>query len=338
VTPYATQWNFDVQQELPGALLLDVGYVGTRGLKFPADLTLNQLPDAALALGDTLRALVANPFFGQIALGVDSSKTVAQAQLLRPYPHFDGVTTAIASWAPSNYHALQFKLEKRYARSLTLLASYTWSKMMDIATGPFNGETLGGGAIQDNNNLRADYSASSLDQTHRLILNAVYGLPFFSRQNGWMGHALGGWELGVVGSFYSGGPLGVTSSVNGTFSQGGGQRPDWNGHNPAVPNPSPYQWLNSAVFTNAAAYHFGTTPRTFNGARSDYTRVVDLSLHKNTRIGDRLAVQLRADAFNLANTPVFAPPNTTFGTQVFGTVSSQANQPRILQFALKLMY
>ena len=338
VTPYTIQWNFDIQRELPGAVLLDVGYVGTRGLKFPADLTLNQLPDADLALGDALRTQVANPFYGQISSGVLASKTVAQAQLLRPYPQFDGVTSAVANWAASNYHSLQVKVEKRYARGFTFLASYTYSKIMDFSTGSFSGETLGGGAIQDFNNLRADYSPSSLDQTHRFIVNTVYALPFFTKQNGLIGHILGGWEVGVVGSFYSGSPLGVTSSVNGTDAQGGGQRPNWNGQNPALSNPSPYKWFDTSVFSTPAAYHFGNAPRTFSGSRSDYTRAVDLSLHKNTRLTEKLSLQIRAEAFNLSNTPIFSPPNTTFGSPAFGTVSSMANQARILQLALKLIY
>jgi hypothetical protein len=65
---------------------------------------------------------------------------------------------------------------------------------------------------------------------------------------------------------------------------------------------------------------------------------VDLSLHKNTHITERLMLQFRVDAFNLSNTVVFAPPNTSFGSNGFGAVSAQANQPRVLQFALKLIF
>ena len=338
VTPYSIQWNFDIQRELPGTVLLDLGYVGTRGLKFPSDLQLNQLPDSALALGDRLRTLVNNPFYGQISSGILASKTISQAQLLRPYPQFDTVTSVVANWASSNYHALQAKVEKRYAKGFNFLASYTYSKLMDYSTGPFSGESLGGGALQDNNYRRADYAASSLDQTHRLIVNTVYALPFFIKQSGFSGHALGGWEVGIVGSFYSGSPLGIISSVNGTFSQGGGQRPNWNGVSPTIDNPTPSRWLDASVFSTPAAYHFGNAPRTFNGTRSDWTRGVDLSLHKNTLITEKLRLQFRAEAFNLTNTPVFSPPNISFGSPAFGTVSSMANQPRIIQLALKLLY
>jgi hypothetical protein len=337
-TPYTAQWNFDIQRELPESVLLDVAYVGTRGLKFPLSLQRNQLPDEDLALGDSLRTPVANPFFGQIQTGQISAATVARAQLLRPFPQFTGVTSSAANWASTSYHALQVKVEKRYAKHLTLLASYTFSKMMDYGTGTFGGEALSGGSIQDYHNLRAERASSALDQTHRFILNAVYELPFYQQQHGFTGHLLGGWQISVIGSFYSGGPLGITSAVNGTFSQGGGQRPNWNGNEPALDRPLLSGWFDTSVFSTPSAYTFGTAPRTFNSVRSDATRNIDLSLQKMTNITERLALEFRAESFNLTNTPVFAPPNTSSGSPTFGVVSSQANQPRVVQLALKLRF
>jgi len=70
-------------------------------------------------------------------------------------------------------------------------------------------------------------------------MNSVYELPFFQKQNTAIKKVLGGWQLGGIWSGFSGGPLGITSAVNNTFSQGGGQRPNWNGQNPCVSNPTP---------------------------------------------------------------------------------------------------
>jgi hypothetical protein len=338
VLPYSAQWNFDVQRQLPGSVLLDVGYIGTRGVKLPQNLSLNQLPDQYLALKDALRQQVPNPFYGQIAVGSLAQKTVSQASLLVPFPQFGGITSQSASAANSMYHSLQVKAEKRYAKGLTLQASYTWSKMMDESTGTFNGETLGTGSIQDNNNRRADWSVSSLDMTHRLSLNAVYELPFLKTQHGFAGRLFGGWEIGVIGSFFSGGPLGITSAVNNTFSQGGGQRPNWTGKSAQLPNPTPQLWFDTTQFYNPPAYSFGNAARTYSGLRDDGTKQIDMSLMKNTRLHERLQLQFRAEAFNLSNTPRFAPPGQSFGAPGFGVVSSQSNQPRVLQFALKLMY
>ena len=342
VLPYNMQWNFDVQQELPKNFLLDVGYVGSHALKFAQDRSLDQLPDADLALGDALRTLVPNPFYGQIQIGTLAQPTVARAQLLRPYPQFTDVTSSASDWASSKYDALQVKLEKRFEKGFTVTASYTYSKMMDYATGVFNGETVGtatsdtNSGTQDWNNLRAEYSPSSLDQTNRFILNSIYELPFLRSQKGVIGHILGGWEIGGIGSFYSGGPLGITSSTSNTDAQDGGQRPNWNGVNPQISNPTPAHWFNTSVFSNPPTYQFGNTPRTFNSVRSAGARQVDLTLMKQLKMTERLRLQFRADAFNFANTPRFAPPNLSFGNQQFGVVSAMQNMPRVIQFSLKL--
>jgi hypothetical protein len=75
---------------------------------------------------------VPNPFYGQIGVGALATPTIAAAQLLRPYPQFDGVTSAVADWAPSIYHGLEVKLEKAYAKRFTVLASYTYSTLINF--------------------------------------------------------------------------------------------------------------------------------------------------------------------------------------------------------------
>ena len=333
VTPYSVQWNFNIQRELPGAVLLEVGYLGSHGLKMPQNLTLNQLPDSALALGDGLRQLVPNPFAGQISSGILAGATVTRAQLLRPYPQYDGVTSANTTWASSTYHAMTVKAEKRYSKGLSVMGSYTYSKAMDNGLGTFAGESTGGVGFQNNNNLRAEKSVSELDQTNRIVFNTVYEVPAFKKNR-----LLGGWQVGVIFLAYSGNPLGVSSSVNNTFSQGGGQRPNWTGVSPRLDNPSWQRWFDVTQFTNPAPYTFGNASRTYTGLRSDPARTVDVSLVKNTRLMEKLNLQFRAEFFNLTNTVRFAPPNVSLGNAQFGVVSAMANQPRVVQFGLKLVY
>ena len=338
ITPYSAQWNFNIQTQLPGRVLLETGYVGTRGLKMAANQTYNQLPDEVLSLKDGLRTTVPNPFRGQIAEGALSQARVSVAQLLRPYPHFQGVTSNNRTYADSTYHALQARVERRFDKGLTLLGSYAFSKTMDLFTGQFSGETLSAGGIQNWNNLAADWATSFQDQTHRLQVNGIYELPIFKGQKGVAGKVLGGWEFGGVLSMFSGSPLGVTSAANNTFSQGGGQRPDWNGVNPIVDNPTIDRWLTPDVFSAPPGYAFGNAPRTFSGSRSDSTAQMDMTLNKNTRIGEKYTVQFRTEFFNLTNSPVFNAPNVNFGNSQFGVVDSQQNQPRIIQFAVKFLF
>jgi hypothetical protein len=338
--PYSAQWNFNIQRELPGNMVFEIGYMGTRGNRLGNAREYNQLPPSALALGDALRQQVPNPFFGQIEIGPLSQRTVARAQLLRPYPHFQSVQSQNENWSSSSYHGLSARVEKRYSRGLTVLGSYTYSKSMDYGTGPFAGEDLGGGnaAFQNWHDLASEWSPSSLDQTHRLTIATIYELPFLRDRGGFAGKLLGGWEVSGILSLFSGGPLGITSAVNNTFAQAGGQRPNWTGLNPKLDEPRPERWFDTSQFSNPPAYTFGNAPRTLNGLRSDNTRQLDLSLLKTTRLAERLRLQFRAEAFNLTNTVRFAPPNISFGNPNFGVVSSMGNQPRVLQFALKMLF
>jgi len=335
--PYSPQWNLNIQRELPGAVILEVGYAGSRGLKLSQDRQLNQLADAALQLGNDLRTQVTNPFFGQIATGLLSQRTVSRAQLLRPYPHFDSVTSAAATWASSTFHALEARAEKRLGWGLTALGSYTYSKLMDLATGQFSGESLGGGGIQNWNNLRGDWGVSSLDQTHRLILNTVYALPLAGNLPRPARKLVGGWEIGVIFSAASGGPLGISAATNNTYSQGGSQRPNWTGISTKLSNPTPARWFDTSQFSTPPPYVFGNAPRTFGGSRSDGSAQVDISLHKNTNLTDKVRLQFRGEVFNISNSPRFDPPNVNFGAPAFGTSTVQGNLPRIVQFGLKLL-
>lgn len=339
VTPYSGQWNFNIQREWPGKILFEVGYLGSRGLKFPqGNRQLNQLPDAALALGNGLRTQVANPFFGQVDTGPLAQPTVARAQLLRPYPHFLNVTSQNATFSNSTYHALTAKVEKRFARGLNAMGSYTYSKNMDLGIGPFAGETVGGGGYQNWNDLRSEWSVSTLDQTQRLLSNVVYELPFWKSGKHVTGKLLGGWQISGIVSLLGGGPLGISSSTNNTYSQGGGQRPNWTGVSAKLDHPTPERWLDTTQFANPPAYTFGNSARTYSGLRSDGTRQLDISLIKNTKIAEKVNLQFRAESFNVTNTPRFEPPNQTFGNAQFGVVSAMGNLPRVMQFALKLSY
>ncbi|MGH9471052.1 MAG: carboxypeptidase regulatory-like domain-containing protein, partial [Terriglobia bacterium] len=340
--PYDISWNFQIQRQLPADSLFSIGYVGSRGLNLYNNLLLNQLSDSALAQGNALLKLVANPFYGKISSGILSNAKIAEGQLLRPFPQFDTMTADDATWASSTYHALQVEYEKRFSHGFNLTASYTWSKLMDNTTGAFNGQPLSGTAYQDYHNLRAEWAVSALDLPQRFVVGYMWELPFGPGKRfaagGVLGRVVGGWQMGGITTLQTGEILGVTDTTNTTFSNGGGQRPNWNGVNPAIGNPAIGRWFNTDVFSQPASFTFGSAPRTFASLHADPVRNFDFSLIKNTKISERLSLQFRAEFFNLFNTVQFAPPDTTFNTPNFGAVTSQLNQPRIIQFALKLLF
>src|SRR5262249_33366058 len=197
--PYSVQWNFDIQRELPAGVVFDVAYVGNRGVRLEGSRTWDQLPDSALALGSQLLTQVPNPFYGQITQGALATPTVSRAQLLRPYPQFNGAGATNLPFGNSNYQGLQSKVEKRFASGVTFLASYSFSKLINDISSQFAGEAVGGAGVQDWNNLKAEKSVSAYDQTHSLVFSYIWELPFgkgkavLGSVNGVLSKIVGGW-------------------------------------------------------------------------------------------------------------------------------------------------
>jgi hypothetical protein len=157
-------------------------------------------------------------------------------------------------------------------------------------------------------------------------------------KSGWPNKVIGGWQMEGITTFQSGQTLGITNANNSSNSQGGGQRPNWNGVNPALPNPTISQWFNTSVFSQPATFTYGSAPREFGSLHADSMGNFDFSMIKNIQLRERLGLQFRGEFFNLFNSPQFGPPATSYGAGTFGTVSSQIINARIIQFALKLQF
>ncbi len=340
-TPYAEQWSFSIQAEVPGRILVDVGYAGSRGLHLAANRTMNQLPSAFLSFGDALRETTPNPFLGQITQGALATSTVPRARLLRPFPHFDSVTSVYSNWGASAYHGLQVKAHRRMAQGLQFLASFSFSKTMgNVNSGEWGGENLGSSAVQDWSNLRAEWSVSELDISKRLAFSATWDLPFFkSARRKAAAAPFRGWQLAGVATASVGVPLGASCANNTTYSFGGNCRPDLL-YNPALPaaERKAERWFDTAAFAQPAPYRFGNASRTIPGLRGDGARNVDLSLARVIRWKERRQMLIRMQAFNLTNTVRFAVPNASFGNQAFGTINAQLNRSRVLQAAITLRF
>ncbi|MFB3827862.1 MAG: carboxypeptidase regulatory-like domain-containing protein [Bryobacteraceae bacterium] len=343
-TPYAEQWSFAIQGELPGRMLVDATYAGSRGLHLFANRIMNQLPSTFLSLGDTLRELAPNPVYGQVRQGVLNTSTLPRARLLRPFPQFDTMTAVDANWGASEYHALQLKLQKRMAHGVHFLASFSFSKIMgNVNSGEWGGENLGYSAVQDWSNLRSEWSVSELNIARRLTLSFTWEPPFgraraFLRR-GPAAKLLGGWQIAGVATFSSGVPLGVACANNTTYSFGGGCRPDVL-YNPALPaaERTAERWFDTAAFAQPAPYRFGNASRTIPGLLGDGIRNADLSLMRTLRVDEQRQVLLRMQAFNLTNSVRFAVPNHSFGNQAFGTMNAQLNRGRVLQAAVTVKF
>jgi hypothetical protein len=335
-TGYLQEWSLNVQRQLPGSVIVEAGYVGSRGVKLPITFQLNQLPDEYLALGSRLLEQVPNPFAGVISVGALSQPTVSRGQLLRPYPQFLNITFPQNSAGSSVYHAFQLRVEKRFSQGLSLLVAYTNSKLIsdtDSQKTWIEGEF--GAGIQNSNNRRLDRALAPQDISQRLVLNYVYELPFL-KQNRW----LGGWSVTGITTLQTGRPLALNTATNNTNSFGGGSRPNNNGQSAALPDSERTleRWFDTSVFSQPEPFTFGNTGRTLPDVREPGLVNFDFSAIKDFLLTERARLQFRAEAFNIFNTPQFGRPGTVFGNPQFGVINSQANSPRQIQLGLKIIF
>jgi len=348
---YAQQWNFDVQRELPAGMALSLAYAGSKGTHLPgANQQIDQLPPEFMALGSKLQDQVPNPFFGIATVGPLAQPKVAYGQLLRPFPQYNGLSIANPTNRNSIYHSAQINLQKRFGRGGSIVGAYTWSKLIsdtDTITGWLE---QGGGApgAQDNYNLRAERSLALYDTPHRAVISYIVDLPFGKGQpigrdaTGVLDRLISGWGINGVTTFQSGNPLPVSNvATNTSNSFGGGQRPNRTGISASLDGSAQSrlnEWFNVNAFSLPAAFTFGNSARTMPDVRSHGINNFDFTMFKNTKITERTGLQFRAEIFNLFNRVRFGYPGTTLGTAQFGVVSGQYNDPRLAQFALRLIF
>src|SRR5262245_3372622 len=352
---YAQQFNFNVQHELPNDILFDVAYAGAKGTHLTTGINLDQLAPQHMSLGSALLATVPNPFAGLISSGPLSNPTTTAGQLLRPFPQYTGLSWPLANLGDSQYSSLQLKVRKNFSGGQTLLLAYAFSKNITNVEG--TGVILdsgGSGGTQNGYNLSAERSVASFDVPQRLVVSYVLDLPFgagkkfLGSSSGAIGKLVSGWGVNGIMTYQRGFPLHLVTAANLTNSFGGGSRPNFDATacpNGAVLDGSAQsrlnKWFNTACFTQPPAFTFGNLARTLADVRADGIANWDFALFKSTTFGtadNPLALQFRAEFFNLFNTPQFAFPGQTHGTGQFGVVSAQLNNPRLVQFALKFTF
>jgi hypothetical protein len=354
--PYIQQWNVDLQKTLKGGVFVDVAYAGSKGTHLPnIDIPFSQLPNTYQSMGNALLTLVPNPYYGIIKSGGLSGPTVQQGQLLTPFPQYNGVSANIDQ-ANSSYNALQAKMQKRFSGGQSLLVTYTNEKYLTTAESISSWlEAAGAGGIQNFYNLKAERSLSSYDVSQRLVVSYVLDLPvghgkrFMNNAGGAADKLVSGWSLEGVTTLQTGFPIFIGNASNTSYSFGGGQRPNYNpsgsgcARGPGLsgsPESRLNEWFNTACWSQPAPFTFGNVPRVEPNIRWDGLSNFDVAFVKTTSFGpdERLHLQFRTEFFNFFNTPQFGNPGNTYGTPTFGVVSSQYNNPRLIQFALKFAF
>lgn len=331
---YLQRWSLVVQRELPGRILIETGYAGSKGVGLGMGYDYDAIPVQYLSRSgerdqatiDFLGTNVTNPFRGMREFEGTAwfqNVNIARSQLLTPYPHFNGISTTVSdgfSW----YHAGHVRMERRFARGFFMGATYTWSKYMEAV------ERLN---AQD---LYPHRVISPQDRPHHFVVNGQYEFPFArGKQSGWVRHVVGGWSTQAIYQWQSGPPIGFGNII---FR---GKLADM-----VIPygDRTPDRWFNiDAGFERDPAKALGSNYRTFplrhTGLRADGFNTWDLSLFKNVRFADRLTLQLRAEAQDALNHTMFAAPNTGPVNTLFGTVNATIwSEQRKITVAAKLIW
>ncbi len=358
-TPMSQQWNLSLQQQLGGGFLVEVAYSANHGTHLlTGNYDLNQADPALVrqfGLAGQLTNNVANPYAGKVP-GAFGGATITQAQAIRPFPYVGGITVQSPHQGNSIYHSLLVSAEKRFSKGFTLLASYTFAKL--ISDSIYNGLNFigseGGNEFGYQNGLynrRAERAEDPSNVPHRLVVSGLFELPIgngkkLDFKNGVANNILGNWQLNTITTIVQGTPTVVRGANNGLAN-----RPDWIG---SLELPSGFtdanpqrgvQWFNPAAFVNPALYTFGNTPRAISQFRNPGAVIIDLSVFKNFVITERLKLQFRAEAFNAPNHVNLGSPNTSFGAGPGGTNNNDAfgritgsRDPRNMQLGLKLIF
>jgi hypothetical protein len=299
-------------------------------------------------MGTALQTQVTNPFKPFVSIGNLSNATIAEQQLLLPYPQFTGLSMVNQTWGDSDYQSAQFKINKRTSQGVSLLAVYTVSKWLSNVTSqdaPIG--TTNNTGVQNWYDLRAEKSLSENDIPQSLTINVVAELPigrgrFLLRNaNAFVEKIAGGWSVSGIINQQKGVPL--TLAATNTI---GGNRPN------RVPGVSPKlsssrtkaekvsEWFNTAAFITPPAFTLGSVPRAIGDIRSPGMHNMDLTMVKETQLLERLHLQFRAEAFNLTNTAHFGLPDASLSSATYGQLTNLLPSPwaRQIQFAAKLTF
>jgi Carboxypeptidase regulatory-like domain len=372
----ANQWNLTVDREIAKGFSVGLAYVGNRTTHLPSNNEpLNALNPSLLSLGNALydefqpgqTSLhgVPEPYPGWREQMTGCAPSLAQALL--PYPQYCGnLQGENENHGKSIYHSFQTKVEKRFSGGSFLLVSYTFSKLITSGTDNIQrGAVTWSGASgvispfeQDRNRALA-----TDDVAHLLSAALVYDLPFGKGRKhldrgGVTNALLGGWQVSTVFRYSTGIPFFFRSSfcnVPGQFRAGcipavvGGNvfAQDVGSFDPAkgpLFNKDAFQPVDSFNF------NYGTGARVTSYRSSSY-RNQDLSLIKNTKLGGRMNLQLRIEAFNVWNwhtfggcggTSCFSGDALAFTTDLaspdFGKWNGRVTNPRNIQVAARLEF
>ncbi len=337
-TTYIEEWNLNIERQLAKDTVLQVGYVGTRGVHLTYLRNLNQ---ATTPTWQNFSGPTGNE-------GRPYVNTVPNIAAIRTEGHDISLIN----------HGLQVRFEKRSANGWSMLNSYTYQHTIGQAT---ESETPSADVEPQNTyNLRGERGNVAPDFRHQFTSAWSYELPFgpgrhYLKASGPLGLLAGGWQLNGIISLYSGQAFTPQLSQDYSNTGSGGMRPDrvFNPYDfsnaPCGTHQNVNCWYNPAAFaipaiapgqpTNPAGFYatmFGNAGR--GSLRGPAFYDTDFSIFKDFKLRERSQLELRAEIFNLFNTPQFALPNPQVDTDNAGQITSTLHESRQIQVSVNISF
>jgi len=351
--PRFQNWSVTFQRRLTKNMMLDVSYIGNHGSRLNHNgerggIDSNMNNPSVLALGPAL-------------LGSDiNSQAAQQAGILPPYPGFTGnVAQALRKYPQyqligwrglplgrSQYHALEVVLEQQFAKGLQYRIGYTYSRLKNNGSESGQGNEGINGGVQDPINWNtADYGFSVDDTPHVFLVGFTWDIAYESGKS-WTGAkkaVLAGWNVSGVARYESGRPLIITMANDmGGLLFNTQKRPNRTGTSGLADNsgfdPLTDNYFNAAGWSDPGPLTFGNAPRADGTVRGFPVYNEDLTLSKSFSLPKDMRLRAIVEAGNIFNRTTFCAPNTNFSSPAFGTVNTQCNQPRSIQFGLRFDY
>jgi hypothetical protein len=339
-----------LEKQIGSSTVVQLAYVGSRGVHLPINYAYNicqQSPQSTLEFGwDATTSPYCSPEAAQLA-GIWN---------LYVNPGWWGLSS-------STYHSMQAKFDRRFAHGFSLLANFTWSKLIDDSSSDWGGfwslDALG----QDFYNRRAERSVSAGDVPLRLTVAPIYELPFGPgrkwAQSGVAGQVIGGWRVTGIYTVSNGYPFGITDNSYGYCNAAHliQDRPNMIGNPlPAGFNQTVQHWFDITAFdfsgtcpaaglvAQTGGYDttkaFGDAPRYFSNIRVPGVNNIDFSLQKDFRlpVGEQTRLTFRADFYNMPNHPQLGAPVSDPTQSTYGTINYTSISNRTVQLGLHLYF
>ena len=307
--PYSMEYNAGIQQQLTNSMVLTLDYVGSLSRHQFIQPTANT-------------ALVPGP---------------GPVLPREPFPQYGGPFQFDTNVGNASYNALQAEVKQSLSSGLFFLASYTWSKSLDIES---SGQA---GSVENFYNMQADYGPSDFNISQMFSLSGVYALPvgrnkrFLSSANRFVQGIAGNWNVGSIITLDSGHVFNAMAGGDIANVGGGAQRAEQigNPYGGVGFHQSQNEWINPASFAVPAPYTFGNESR--NNLVGPAYKDVDFNAYKDLPLTERATLQLRGEFFNLFNHTNYGLPVNNVQSPAFGKIFG-ANPAREIQFAVKVLF